>query len=120
MKKSVLALIIVITCLSFAACGDKTSEVDDMFMDSITENYGAECKFNMGDHQSYFDDGLQEYIGKGSFDKNGISYEYNYRAFIQDNTVEFVKISIFDENGNKLAETYDEEKETKYLDSLNE
>lgn len=95
-------------------------DVDQTFMNFITKNYGAECKFNMGDHQSYFNEGLQEHIGIGSFEKNGMSYEYNYRAFIQDNTVEFVKISIFDENGNKLAETYDGDKEAEYLDSLKE
>lgn len=93
-------------------------DVDETFMDSITEEYGADCQFNMGDHQAYYDDGLQEYIGTGTFDKNGLSYEYSYRAFVQDNTVEFVKISIYDALGNQIVHKYDEDKETEYLDSL--
>jgi hypothetical protein len=95
-------------------------DVDKTFMNFITEKYGAECKFNMGDHQVDFNEGRQEYIGIGSFEKKGMKYAYNYRGFIQDNTVEFVKISIFDENGEKFAETYDGDKETEHLDSLKE
>ena len=108
---------IIMSCL--VGCGgSKESQVDEAFMEGITTSMGEGCTFNMSDHSAYFEKSLQEYIGKGSFTQNDISYTYNYRAIIEDNTIVFVKISVFDPNGTEIIDVYDEEKEIEYLDSI--
>lgn len=128
-KKKSGCLIVIIICfiigfiIAIASIGNsnKSGKVDDAFIKSMNTTLGTDCKFTISDHSIYFEESLQEYIGKGSFttlNTGDLKYTYNFRAYIKDNTINFGKVDVYDPYGNHIVDHWDEEGETEHYNSI--
>lgn len=118
----ILMLMGLFGCLaSMSGGGSAESQVDDAFLKNINTTLGTECAYTISDHLIWYNEDLGEYIGEGSFETlDKVTCQYNFRAFIQDNTIVFAKVSVFDPMGNQIIDVYEQEKELAYYDSLSE
>lgn len=120
----VLILVVIVglgSCVAMMGSSTKVMRVDKMFLESLNTSIGAECTYTMSDHLAYYEEGLQEYIGSGSFTTpatGDLKYTYNYRAIWKDNEVIIVKASIFDPAGVQILDHYDGDAEVEHLDSI--
>ncbi|HIT72960.1 hypothetical protein B5E58_10810 [Tyzzerella sp. An114] len=114
-------IIAVAIAVSSIGNSNKSGKVDDAFIKSMNTTLGTDCKFTISDHSIYFEESLQEYIGKGSFttlNTGDLKYTYNFRAYIKDNTINFGKVDVYDPYGNHIVDHWDEEGETEHYNSI--
>ena len=117
----------VLLVIGLVSCGISMlkiseSDVDDAFLLNMDANLGTQCTFTFSDHLAYFEEGLQEYIGKGSFTTaatGDAKYTYNYRAYYDKEAgkIVFGKIDVYDPTGTQIIDYYNEA-EVEYYDSL--
>lgn len=114
-------IIAVAIAVSSIGNSNKSGKVDDFFIKSMNTTLGTDCRFTISDHSIYFEESLQEYIGKGSFttlNTGDLKYTYNFRAYIKDNTINFGKVDVYDPYGNHIVDHWDEEGETEHYNSI--
>lgn len=114
-------IIAVAIAISSIGNSNKSGKVDDSFIKSMNTTLGTDCRFTISDHSIYFEESLQEYIGKGSFttlNTGDLKYTYNFRAYIKDNTINFGKVDVYDPYGNHIVDHWDEEGETEHYNSI--
>lgn len=118
----VLLLIGLFGCVAMMSSGgSEKTQVDNSFIENINATLGVECSYNISDHLIWYDEDLEEYIGKGSFqtlDKE--EYQYNFRAFIQGDTIVFAKVDVYDLLGNHVIDIYEQERELEHYSNLSE
>lgn len=114
----ILLIVAAVGGCMFLISGDHCADVDDAFIEQMNTNLGGYWAFGMADHLCYLQEDLQEYIGKGTISQGDVKLTYSFRAYIKDNTITFVKISVYDLLGNQIIDFYDIDAEEAYLDGL--
>nr|DAU66719.1 MAG TPA: zinc-ribbon domain protein [Caudoviricetes sp.] len=100
---------------STSSKANKDGDVADAFIESMNTTFGDYCGYNWSDYRIWYDDDLGEYISDGSFNVNGIDYQFSFRAYIYDNSIKFGKVDVIDPLGNQVIDYYNEE-ELEYYD----